>query len=153
MRHKSQDGFTLLEMLVILVIVSFVAVISLPYAQKSGEARRLDAAAEIVTAKLREARSLALSSNQKSSLTIDVEKRQLMGPGFRPPYALPAGLLIKVTTAEGQTSENIGSISFFPDGGSTGGSIVMADGAMARRIAINWLTGAVVWQAVEPHGP
>ncbi len=149
MQHDGQGGFTLLEMLTVLVVVSLVAVISLPYARKSGEARRLDAVAETVAAKLREARSMALSNNEKSSLTIDVEKRQILGPGPRPPYSLPPDLLIKVTTVENQAANTTGSISFFTDGGSTGGNIVIADGTMTRRIAINWLTGAVVWQAEE----
>ncbi|MCF5209466.1 general secretion pathway protein GspH, partial [Pseudomonas syringae] len=43
-----------------------------------------------------------------------------------------------------QTASDLGSaVEFYPDGGSSGGNVVVADGDRRWRIDIGWLTGSV----------
>jgi general secretion pathway protein H len=43
-----------------------------------------------------------------------------------------------------ETSGNhLGSIRFFPDGSSTGGSISLASGRETHTVVVDWLTGRV----------
>ncbi len=37
----------------------------------------------------------------------------------------------------------VGGISFFPDGGSTGGGIAISQNGQGYRIKVSWLTGRV----------
>lgn len=143
-RLENEDGFTLTEMLMVITIVALTLALSLPFSLKSGAARRLDAATEIVAAKLRETRSLALTSNTPRTLTIDLESNTLTRAEDDPIYTLPASVRLKLTTGDSLIMEHQGSIVFFANGGATGGTLLLTDGDITRRIAVNWLTGAIV---------
>lgn len=149
-RSAGETGFTLVEMLVVLTLVAALLAVSLPYSAKSGDARKLAAAAQIVAARLQEARTAALASNRERKLTIDIGKRLVVAGGASKDFELPEDIDLKIITAANEVAQDTASFRFFPDGGATGGRIILTRNAHRQEIAINWLTGAV---AVTADGP
>ena len=125
------------------------SVISLPYSTSSGEARKLDAAAQIIAAKLRETQTLSLSSNRERSLTVDIGKGLLVQTEPDKTFEIPKGITLSIITTDNEIMEDAGAFRFFPDGGSTGGKIILSRGDSRREIAISWLTGAIVVSSGE----
>ena len=59
-------------------------------------------------------------------------------------YALPSRVELKLFTAQKDlVSGSVGSIRFFPDGGSNGGRITVASGSRKFDVDVDWLTGRV----------
>jgi general secretion pathway protein H len=50
---------------------------------------------------------------------------------------------IELLAADDGRRERGGSIRFYPDGGSSGGTLVIGRAPSAHRIAVDWLTGRV----------
>jgi general secretion pathway protein H len=143
-RHGGVGGFTLVEMLVVLSLAALVLAVSVPYSTRSGEARKLDAAAQFVAAKLRETRAAALGANRERTLTFDVAEGRLIQSDPERSFSVPRGIAIVVETADEELVAGSAAFRFFPDGGTTGGRIVLSLGGREAEIAISWLTGAVV---------
>jgi general secretion pathway protein H len=148
-RVARNDGFTLVEMLVVLSLVALLLVVSLPYSTSSGEARKLDAASQIIAAKLRETQTLSLSSNRERSLTLDIGKGLLVQADPDKIFEIPKGITLSVVTSGNEILDDAGAFRFFPDGGSTGGKIILSSGDSRREIAISWLTGGIVVSSGE----
>src|SRR5688572_542865 len=70
-----QDGFTLLEMLIVLAIMGFVVGIVIPRITTGVSTSELKSAARQLAAGLRSARDGAVAQRVDNILTIDVEKR------------------------------------------------------------------------------
>ena len=138
------EGFTLVEMLVVLGLMALLLTISLPYSRSSGEARKLDATSEIIAAKLRETQASAIWANRERVITVDVANGLVIQAEPERTFNLPGGIHLKVVTADDEATAGAATIRFFPDGGSTGGRITLSGGSYRRDIAINWLTGAIV---------
>jgi len=138
-----QDGFSLVEMLVVLSLLAVILTISLPYVRISGERQRLIAEGNMVAARLRETRSLALSTKEPQFVAVDLENRMVEGPAGRAAIAISSAARISLTTSDNLIIDQQGAVRFFPDGGSTGGTITLSAGEWSQTIAINWLTGAV----------
>lgn len=148
-RIARDEGFTLVEMLVVLALVAVLLMISLPYSTSSGEARKLDAIAQIIAAKLRETQASSLSSNRERSLTLDIGKGMLVQTDPDKTFEIPKGITLSIVTSDNEILDDAGAFRFFPDGGSTGGRIIMSKGGNRREIAISWLTGGIVVSSGE----
>ena len=149
MTNQASRGFTLVEMLVVLALVALMMAISLPYASQSRGARSLDAAAQIIASYLRNTQSAAIGSNRERQLLVDLKNGMISGPDDNRSYELPDKIGVELFTVDNQIKEDRATFRFFPDGGSTGGKIVLSSGTNRREIAINWLTGAVVVSSGE----
>ena len=146
-RGMASPGFTLVEMLVVLALVALITAISMPYSVKSGAARQLDAAAEIVAAELRTTRSAAIAANDQKNLAFDLTARTISGPDPQRTTTLSADVTLSVTTADNLVEDETAAIAFFADGGSTGGTVTLDAQGEQRLIKINWLTGSIVIEA------
>ena len=123
--------------------------IALPYSTSSGEGRKLDAAAQIIAAKLRETQTSSLSSNRERSLTLDIGKGMLVQTDPDKIFEIPKGITLSIVTSDNEILDETGAIRFFPDGGSTGGRIILSKGENRREITINWLTGGIAVSSGE----
>ena len=149
------QGFTLLEMLVVLVIVSLVTVLSFPYfvqRNQSAPSQRFTSKLEMM---LRQARVLALTSNKSVSVFYDQDNLLFSSPDKNMKLAVPAKVsVVLLAVARTGVSRQV-QFKFFADGTATGGKIDIIFGLRKRRINIHWLTGSIsrenqVVENVEP---
>ena len=141
---KRERGFTLLEMMVVLVIaaIAYAVLLSAPLGKAS--AADLKAAARTLASGLRQAQSTAMATRKDAVLTIDVESREYVTTLDTTPRKLPENLELKLYAAQSEvSSERRGSIRFYPDGSSTGGRITVSSGERKYLVDVDWLTGRV----------
>ncbi|WP_213877889.1 GspH/FimT family pseudopilin [Pseudomonas sp. dw_358] len=136
---RRDRGYTLLEMLVVIVLIG-VAMVLLGV----GLGRGLHAAAERkaltqMVDTLRAARVMAVVSGQPTRAVFDLQQRTVQALGKQPVH-WPADWQVRL-----QTSEQLGAAyAFYPDGGSSGGNVLISREARQWRIDVSWLTGTVV---------
>jgi general secretion pathway protein H len=142
-RRRSR-GFTLLEMLMVLVIAAagYALVVRLTGAGVSGA--ELKSAARAVAAGLRDARGTAIATQESATMLVDLDKRTIEVTGAAKPRALSQRLELKLYTAQSEVKdERRGAIRFYPDGSSTGGRVTVAAGERKLLVDVDWLTGRV----------
>ncbi len=136
-------GFTLLEILVVLAIVGFALVLVVGYRPPWSRGFAVDTIAAELSSELRLVRSQAITENRAVALELDVKGHRYR-VGSAALRSLPASLSIQMLTIAGQREgADVGSIRFNPDGSSTGGRIVLAEGPRRVAIGVDWLTGRV----------
>jgi len=137
-------GMTLLEILVVLAIMGLVAAMTLPMLGSGVSSSELRASARQVASGLRLARSEAMAGGRETFLALDLEGRRFRVGTDPREYALPKGVDLKLFTAQMDiVSEKVGSIRFYPDGGSNGGRVTIAAGERKFEVDVDWLTGRV----------
>lgn len=136
--RAASRGFTLMEMLVVIVLMS-IAVGLLGFGLQRGlrAADERQAVGQMVDA-LRATRVNAIITGQPSTTVFDLRRRLFQAPG-QPLRHWPADLQVRLQTAAGVGS----AVEFYPDGGSTGGNLLLSNAHRRWRIDINWLTGDV----------
>lgn len=140
---NAQRGFTLLEMLVVIVLISIAAgLVGFGLQQGLRAAKERQAVGQIVEA-LRSTRARAIVSGTTESTVFDLRDLSVQAPG-RPKKHWPAELQVTLHTAEQAGS----AVDFYPDGSSTGGNVLLGNGSRRWRIDIGWLTGSVQSKAL-----
>ena len=137
-------GFTLLEMLVVLAIVGLVLAIVPPNLMKGTGAQALKADTRLIVSGLQYARTRAISQNIPVALVIDPQTRHFSIDGRQQIGTFSAST--EFSALNGQQVWQTGTrtaIQFLPDGGSTGGEILLSYHETKYRLSVNWLTGAV----------
>ncbi len=179
--RRNCRGFTLLELIVVLLIIGLIAGLVVP--KLTGPLGDLDlkTAAQKISASLRYARSQATAEKTTVVTLFDFEANRLVvttpdvpsAPGTEGPlpgdgraadrrpdqppegeqgrpggvkaYRLPGGVrLARGETDSGDVQSGAMRIVFFPSGGSSGGTITVANERGRRyRIQVDFLTGQV----------
>jgi general secretion pathway protein H len=104
---------------------------------------RVATAARDVAAALRYTRSQAILHREEKFLEIDLDQRSYTAPG-KQPVELPETLELKLLTASSEaSSDKVGRIRFFADGGSTGGRVTLIAGGRQWKVNVSWLTGDI----------
>ncbi|MFQ5955240.1 MAG: GspH/FimT family protein [Kiloniellales bacterium] len=136
------NGFTLLELLVVLAVLGLVYALALPSLSGVLAGPRLDREARQLVSALREARSNAIVGGREVAFTVDAaagawrygDRRGLVNRRLSLSLQTPPG---------GVGGAERPAIRFFSDGGSTGGHLTLKGEAGVRRIHVHWLTGRV----------
>jgi general secretion pathway protein H len=137
-------GVTLLELLIVLSIMAIVAAMVVPMFGGGVSTGELKGAARQVAAGLRLARSEALATRRETRVVLDLERRTFQLERDPHEHALPPQIELKLFTAQSDlVSDTVGSIRFFPDGGSNGGRLTLAVGERKYDVDVDWLTGRV----------
>lgn len=143
MKRARAHGFTLLEMLAVILLIGIAAAaVSISVTQGLASARVRAASSELAGA-LRATRAQAIVRGQEQNFDVDTRANSYLNVKQQD-VRLPKGLKVSITSAkEDQPNEHTGRIRFFPDGSSTGGRITLQSGKRQWHVNVSWLTGEV----------
>jgi general secretion pathway protein H len=142
--RRRTAGVSLLELMIVLMIMAIVAAFVVPMLGGGVSNTELRSAARQLAAGLRLARSEAVSQRRETFLVLDVAGRRFKVDRDPQEHALPREAELKLYTAQKDlVDEKIGSIRFYPDGGSNGGRITVGSGERKYEVDVDWLTGRV----------
>jgi prepilin-type N-terminal cleavage/methylation domain-containing protein len=139
MPRPGERGLSLLELIVVLAILSLVLVAVAPLVNPWHRGTMIDVAARDLALALRETRAAAIYGNKGTSFTLDGGAGQYWSDAAPARRTLPAR--ITATFAAGQAQ--LGQIQFFPDGGASGGTIVLRDAHRSAAVRVDALSGRV----------
>jgi len=145
------QGFTLLELILVLAIAALAMAVAVPNLQPAIANAQLRAATQDIASALRHTRGRALSLGREAEFVLNVNRHFYKVAGRGKPYALPDSVKLSLFTADYLQGEGQGSIVFYPDGSATGGRVTLKGAGKTRLVDVNWLTGAVVVRE-EPDG-
>lgn len=135
-----RDGFTLLEMLIVLAILGLLVTVAMPSPGAGAKASAISAA-RVLASDLARARAQAEATNRDVVVVIDVQARSWSGAGRT--GALPKHLRLALTAADSERLDrDKAGIRFHAEGGASGGRIAVL-GPSKATIEIDWLTGGV----------
>lgn len=140
-----RSGFTLIELTVVLLIVTLVFMIAAPQVGSVFPQMGLKSNARELASALRESRSRAIMTKSDVVFSLDVNRHQYLISGDERIHALLKSTKLTLNTAREELDNGSGGgIRFFPDGSSTGGSIVLSSSDRSYKVNVDWLTGRVV---------
>lgn len=140
---RRAPGFTLLEVLVVLVIVAMATTLAAMVYSGGLDGMRLRSSSKEIAAQLRYTRTQAIATGMAQRFTIDPHGHRWQAAGNRQ-GKIPRSLGVDFIGArEVQPHAGEGGILFFPDGASTGGRIQLSVKRAVWRVDVSWLTGEV----------
>jgi general secretion pathway protein H len=146
-----ERGFTLLELLVVLLIIGLVLVLVPGYLWRPQAGLEVRVAARALADGLRQTRSDAVASNREQVFTLDVAGHSFRPGQNRPPEVVDGAIKLGLDTARSEVVDAArGRIRFFPDGSSSGGRIRLSMQAQQAQVTVDWLTGQVTIADVSP---
>ena len=146
-RTEAQAGFTLLELLVVLVIMALSATAVMSVGRASLESARVRSFMVEAEAMFRDARTAAIETQSQTAVVIDTEARRLTFSNGGRTLDMPKGLSLDAKVAVPKDG-GLPSVRFFPSGGSTGGQLSFGFRGRSYDLRINWLTGRADAQAL-----
>jgi len=162
-------GFSLVEMIVVLVILSLSISLVTPSLSRFFRTVELKGAAKKISGILRYCRSEAVNKGLVYQVLFDSDLREVRvqskesteakkeeenkkeGKVPKKAYSLPDGIRIKkVDVASPEYSSDFPTIEFYPNGGSNGGSVLLdSQDRNGFNIEVHFLTGMVKVVKVE----
>ena len=133
-----RNGFTLLEMIVVLVVLGLAVGLVAGHGPPRNRAAQADNVAAELARALREARGRAIAGDRTVLVALDLARPAIAVDGGRA-RPLPPGIGLAMPGQAGR----IGGILFDADGSASGGRIELWDATRRMAIAVNWLTGRV----------
>ncbi|MGY2048200.1 prepilin-type N-terminal cleavage/methylation domain-containing protein [Methylobacterium sp. JK268] len=143
------DGFSLVEMLVVLAILSLAALAGGVVLNGLLPGRRLDAAAASLARELAATRGHARLSGALAVLRLDPDRHLVLSTRPGAPALALAGFAVAVEAGPGSRAAP-GEIRFAPDGSSSGGAVLLAGPGGRRRLVVSRLTGRVAEESGPP---
>ncbi len=143
---RAQQGFSLLELVIVLTLIALLSSIVASGFSRSGEGGNSQRVATEIAAGLQATRSLAMSNGVSATFQLDLKNKQFSSDG-QSARSIDGGIEITMLTAEDEVlGDDKAAIRFFPNGGSTGGRIIIKEHEDIERrvaIAVDWVTGRV----------
>lgn len=135
-----EEGFSVIELLVVFTVVILAMTIALPRISASYEATRVDAAASRLAAALVRTRALSIREAEDRDFILDLRRRTYASDPTQAATVLERGISIAA-----DQSDNAGRVvvRFRPDGRASGGRFILSKGRKKAAITIDWLTGRV----------
>ena len=149
-RHACQ-GFTLIEMMVVIMVVGVLFAVTIPSLSKFNESVSYHDAVRQLVLNLGKARRMSAASGQPVDLLIDTQQRAYLltknprTADFGSAIRLPENLTLDVSYARDISPDGrLAAVRFYPQGGTSGGEIVLTrPSGGGVRLVIDWLMAAV----------
>ena len=139
---SADDGFTLLELLLVLGILALTGYFAVPLVNRPVGDATLTATAQKLANDMRVARAAAIRDNAERTLTIDLARRRFWVDGLTGASVIPSGITVDFVTLQAeQLSARQGRLRFFVDGSATGGNVILKAGRRVITIELDWMTG------------
>jgi len=133
-------GFTLLELVAVMLIVALVATLAVLFTRGSGRAE-LKAVTLEAAALLRRERVAALLTGRERTVSLDGVSRTLVGDSGSV-VSIPHDITLDVLSAR-EEAPRLTVVRFRPDGASTGAALRFSREKVRYEIHVNWYTGGV----------
>lgn len=147
----AQAGFSLLETLVVLTILSLAAAIAAPALFDRTGARAVTRSASEAAALLRRARAEAALSGSDAVVEVDLKAKSLSATWTDRKLLLPDDMRIEAITAQEEVVvADRAPFRFFADGGATGGELRFSLKRAEARVGVDWLTGRISRASTPP---
>ena len=154
MMRTGSKGFTLLELVIVLIIISLLALLITPNLTKTLSHMEAKGAAKRIAAILRYCRSDAINkrrvnlvsfdtaSNLVSVYSIDEDEAEPKAQRF---YPLPGGVKMeKIEVGKTLFDSSVPTFEFYRNGGSNGGTVsIQGERGQAYSVRVEMLTGGV----------
>ncbi len=118
-KEGREDGFTIIEMIIVITVLAFAYALAAPAISNWFDRPRLDGAVDEIKTSLSEARAKAITTSKNVG------------------YSIPAAGYRNIKISQS------GSLIFYIDGSSSGGSVTLKGANQTRVIKVNWLTGRI----------
>lgn len=151
---RYSGGFTLLELLVVLVIAGALMALVPPVISAVVPGAKARVAALELASTLRDARSVAITQNKTVDVKFDLESDSYAVDGTSE-HELPRGMALVIFARRGYVSETrhaarllykrdaTYTLRFFPDGSSNGVQTRLGTAKTGYVVAVDWLMGRV----------
>ena len=133
-------GFSLLELLVVLLILALASTLIAASFNLQGESRQLKSISATLADDLRLARTRAEWSGQTSMVGFDPDTRAFVSAVGKT-RNVPDRFRVEFIASD---RAGPARILFHPDGSSTGGTVNIIGDQMMTRTRVDWLTGSVI---------
>lgn len=144
---RTGEGFTLLELLLVLTILGLVLGLSTANLRATGDSSTLKAETRKLLAELRGVRARAIAESVVYSVEAMEEGRGYLVLPSGEQAELPEGISLAISRGARNTQHElvgaIPAIRFYPDGSTSGGVLVLAREGQASSLAVNWMTGEI----------
>ena len=141
MRRTANNGFTLLELLVVITILALMS--TLVGVNFGGDRTNLDSIARTLVTDLRYVRSKAMVGNADTALVVDLSRGAYFSRAAKIERELPKSVALELTVDRRDSDGERGRIMFYPDGSSSGGKLRLSRNGRALEITTAWLNGYV----------
>jgi general secretion pathway protein H len=138
-RCQTIAGFTLLEMLVVLAILALLSAVALPRLRLN-EGARLRGTTHALVVDLRLCRDEAIRRGAPTALVVEGNGYKLLPSGRT--KTLPSGMgLVSKPPSDFLLANSADEIRFFPDGSSTGGTLLLQQGQVQVPVVVRGIDG------------
>jgi type II secretion system protein H len=145
MKRNDNKGFTLLEMILVIFLITLIVGISAVVFSRSLPSQKVDATAREIMAAFRQARSSAITSGKWQVLTVEIEGKSFGIEEGGVIRKIPDEVSIRVIDSlYGEVVEGGYRFVFAPSGVAEGGTIVLSAGKKVVILEIDPIVGAVI---------
>ncbi len=142
MARRTAQGFTLLELLIVVAIMGLVIAVVVTHGPMHSQGLQTRAAAGSLAQTLRSARAQAIARSRVVSVVIDPAAHSFAADRG-PVRLLAADMALSPLPGTLPGPHGTSILRFSPDGSASGGGVTMGTGRRALTIMVQWLTGRV----------
>jgi general secretion pathway protein H len=137
-----QAGFTLIEVMVVMLIIALVSALAVTTMRGTGRAQ-LYAVSLQTAALMRRERLGAILTASSRQVSLDGRDRVLFGDGGSQ-VRIPSDVVVDILGNDTVRSGRLAVVRFQPDGASTGAVLRLSREQATYEVSVNWYTGSVI---------